>query len=60
MLNRLLAAFSLFATTAGTGILMFEGLSLKQKVAAALLNALGIALAGVFQLPSQKKAAAGD
>jgi hypothetical protein len=57
MLNRLLAAFSLFATTAGTGILMFEGLSLKQKVAAALLNALGIALAGVFQLPSQRKPA---
>lgn len=47
MLNRVLAALSLFATTAGTGILMFEGLALWQKVAAACLNAMGVSLAAV-------------
>ncbi len=50
MLNRILASAALFATTAGTGILMFEGLTIRQKVAAALLNAFGVSLAGVVNV----------
>lgn len=55
MLNKLLAAFSLFATTAGTGILMFEGLSLPLKIGAALLNAAGVSLAAVVNVKPAEK-----
>lgn len=55
MLNRILASAALFATTAGTGILMFPDLTIRQKVAAALLNAFGVSLAGVVNVKPPPK-----
>jgi hypothetical protein len=55
MLNRVLLLFSVLATGVGTNVLAFAGeLSLRQKVACVVLNAVGSALAVAFQLQPKK------